>query len=342
MSNSNSEVDTEALVDQARPDQARRVGLQRVLVDLLDEARQWGGHLGVGHALLGDAVAAPQGAVRRQLVAGPLVQEGPAYVDVVEVHVRCRVEAGVAHPVGQADLAAAEIRLDAAGEPQVLAEDRGLAHLALGPEHAAAVVLPPLAVPGEPGRDVGDPPVQRVHGRAPRWITVLRGVHLGAEERVVQARGEQQPREAAHHGQAVVVAVLVQSRMPEARRRAPAEAPALELGPAQVHRPVHEHVEGESGAGPELQRADAAFGAVVQDDGPHPARRAQVARVPGQGLPVVGTSVQLHAITHPPLTSTHWPVTNEASGPVRKDTTEASSSGRPRRLRAWWSSTCRR
>lgn len=101
-------------------------------------------------------------------------------------------------------------------------------------------------------------------------------------------------------------------------------------------------VEREPAAGPELHCADAAFGALVQDDRPDPARRAQIARVPGQGLPVVGTPVRLHAITHSPSTSTHWPVTNEASGPVRKATTEASSSGRPRRFSAWWSSTCRR
>lgn len=336
------EVDPQAFVDQPGPDQARPLGFQSVLVDLLDEARQRSRHLGVGDALFGDAVTAPQGAVRRQLVAGALVQEGPADVDVVEVHVRRRVEARVAHPVDQADLRTPEVGLDAAGEPQVLAEDGRLAHLALGPQHAAAVRLPPLAVPGQPGREVGDPAVQGVHGRAPRRVAVLRGVHLAAEERVVETRGEQQPREAAHHGQAVVVAVLVQSGVAEARRRAPAEATALELGPAQVHGPVHQHVEREPAAGTELQCADAAFGAVVQDDGPDPARRAQIARVPGEGLPVVGASVQLHAITHPPLTSTHWPVTKEASGPVRKDTTEASSSGRPRRFSAWWSSTCRR
>ncbi len=61
-----------------------------------------------------------------------------------------------------------------------------------------------------------------------------------------------------------------------------------------------------------------------------------VFRTRRQYAPVTAESKDLcHFMIHPPSTFSVCPVTNDASGPTRNDTAEATSSGVPRRFRAW-------
>ena len=157
-----------------------RVRGQRMLVHLLGEPglRAWEDQ--VRNPLLSHAVATPQGLRDGGVERGALVQQRPAHVDVVQEHVRGQVEARVADPVGEPDLGAAQVGLDPPVQHQVLREDRRLVDLALRPENAAAGV-PPLAVAGEPGGDVGHPAVQPVPDILPGRVVVFLRANLAAD-----------------------------------------------------------------------------------------------------------------------------------------------------------------
>jgi hypothetical protein len=103
---------------------------------------------------------------------------------------------------------------------------------------------------------------------------------LAAEQRVVEPGADQQAGHAAQPRQAVFVVDFVQPRVPEAGRRAPADAQVVEFGQPDVHRPVDQDVEPQPAAGAELQHPDAPLGSVVQHDCPHAARGGQVPGVP--------------------------------------------------------------
>src|SRR6266498_994825 len=154
-----------------------------------------------------------------------------------------------------------------------------------------------------------------------------------------KAGRDHQAGHAPQPGQAILVGVLVQGGMPESGRGPPADADVVELGQAEVHRPVDENIEAQPAAGAELQHADAALAAVIEHDCADDAGRGEVAGRaldrPAAGLGGTGA----HDITHPPSTPIVWPVTNAESGPARNDTTAASSAGVPRRLSACRSST---
>src|SRR3546814_975328 len=83
-----------------------------------------------------------------------------ADVDMIAIHVRRAVETVVDDAVVQPDLVAADRRLDAADQVQVLAEHRRLLDDALAPQ-GAFVAVPALAIAGQPRRDRPDPPVER-------------------------------------------------------------------------------------------------------------------------------------------------------------------------------------
>jgi hypothetical protein len=148
---------------------------------------------------------------------------------------------------------------------------------------------------------------------------VLPGGNLAAEQGVIQPGRDYQPGHAAQPGQPVLVVVLVQPRVPESGGGPPADGQVVELGQAEVHGPVDQHVEAQAPAGAELEHADPALAAVVEHHGPHAACRSEVAgdpfedRTPWPG-PSTGHAHGRHDITHPPLTSIVWPVTNAASG----------------------------
>ena len=134
--------------------------------------------------------------------------------------------------------------------------------------------------------------MQAVPDAAPRRVVVLLRADLAAEQRVIQPGRDHQPGHAAQPGQPVLVVVLVQPGMAEPGGGPPADGQVIELGQADVHGPVNQHVEAQPPAGAELQHPDPALAAVVQDHGPHAARRGQVAGDPFQDRPARGGAVR--------------------------------------------------
>src|SRR5207244_1985426 len=114
-----------------------------------------------------------------------------------------------------------EVRLDSPAKPQVLTEDGRLAYFTLGPQCAGLGRAPLFAVPDEFGRNVGYAAMQPVPYRFAKWILVLSSVHLGGEQRVIEACRDYQTRERAQPGQSILVAILMQTRMSETSRRPP-------------------------------------------------------------------------------------------------------------------------
>ena len=137
----------------------------------------------------------------------------------------------------------------------------------------------------------------------PRRVVVLLRGDLAAEQDVIQPGRDNQAGHAPQPGQAVLVVLLVQPGMAEPGRGPPAHGQVVELGQAEVHGPVNQHVEAQAPAGAELQDPDAAFAAVVEHHGPYAARCGQVAgdpfegQAPGPSLPA-GRACGRHDITY--------------------------------------------
>jgi hypothetical protein len=183
----------------------------------------------------------------------------------------------IGHGIGQSNGIGPQIGLNPPAKPQMFAEDGCLADFALRPQRAGVRRAPLLAIPDESGREVGDAAVQSIPGRLAKRVVVLRGVDLGGEQRVVEPGRHHQTREGAQPGQSILVAKLVQARMTETGRRPPAERAPGVLGRTDVHCPIHQHVEPQSGAGAKLESPNATFGAVVQHHATHSTQRAWIA-----------------------------------------------------------------
>ena len=159
------------------------------------------------------------------------------------------------------------LRLDAAAQNEVLAEDRRLRDLAFRPE-GAFVAVPAGAVAGEGRRQVRDAAVQSEALGLLGRVVVVRGGVLGHEERVLHAAGGQQP--AAEAAQPAQVFRLVVPGSDEPGRALPAEGAPVVLAATDVHGAVDQDVEAEPGAGAELQHAHAPLHAVAALDQAHP------------------------------------------------------------------------
>src|SRR3546814_1715122 len=96
-------------------------------------------------------------------------------LDMIAIHVRRAVETVVDDAVVQPDLVAADRRLDAADQVQVLAEHRRLLDDALAPP-GAFVAVPALAIAGPPRRDRPDPPVERGRNFFARAVDIMAGI----------------------------------------------------------------------------------------------------------------------------------------------------------------------
>src|SRR5207245_7519855 len=110
---------------------------------------------------------------------------------------------------------------------------------------------------GQPRGREADPAMQPVLLRGFDELVEVGGVVDAPKQRVVEAAGDEhaaapgaKPAEA--HGLGVPGA-------DDAGRREPRERAAAELAPADVHRPIHKHVERVPGAGPELEHPYAAL-----------------------------------------------------------------------------------
>src|SRR3546814_3940317 len=95
-----------------------------------------------------------------------------ANVDMIAMHVGRAGETGGEDAVEQPDLVAADCRMDAADQVQVLAEHRRLLDDALAPQ-GAFVAVPALAIAGQPRRDRPDPPVERGRNFFARAVDIM-------------------------------------------------------------------------------------------------------------------------------------------------------------------------
>ncbi len=158
--------------------------------------------------------------------------------------------------------ALADARLDPPAQDQVLAEDRRLEDLALGPQDAV-VALPTLAVADQAGRQAADPAVEGERlGLAQVGLVEVGGAVLAAQQRVVQAAGHDHP--ATPRPEPAQRIVLVVPRPDRARVGDPGHRPAGHLAAADVERPVDDDVEAEPATGPELEQADSPAGPVPE------------------------------------------------------------------------------
>lgn len=211
------------------------------------------------------------------------------------------------HPIADADLVAAQIRLDPSHEVQVFGEQRGLSHHALGPEDAS-IAVPILTISNEPGRDHAGAAVNGVAHRFARRVIVLSGILLGHEADVIEPTGGQQAGKRAQKTQPALSFRFVQARVAEARRRVPADRTPVVVALGQIHAPVHHHGEAQSGSGAKLQHADAALDPVAECHEPDAAELSQRAGAAGKVEPGTLAAVQLRHV-HLSL----------AAGPARRD-----------------------
>lgn len=189
---------------------------------------------------------------------GPLVDHREPGIAVVGEHVRGQRVPGVLDLVVDGEAGLADARLDAPAQRQVLAEHRGLEHLALRPQQAL-VAVPPLAVADQPGGQAADAPLQPVRdvrdGRLNvQLVEVLGGVLL-RHQRVVKPAGHDHA--AAPRPEPAPAIRLVVPGTDHPGGGQPARRLAGQLARADVEAAVDQHVEREPGAGPELENANA-------------------------------------------------------------------------------------
>jgi hypothetical protein len=108
----------------------------------------------------------------------------------------------------------------------------------------------------------------------------------------------------------------------------------LDVRRLQCPWPVDKDIEREARAGAELQSAHAGLATIVKDHFPDAAHCGQIAGSSFQSGKAEFSPVKVHLITQPLSTAMVCPVTNNESGPHKKETTAATSSGLPRRLLA--------
>ena len=157
------ETDAERVVDERDRHFPRSVRGELMLPHLLVEIelrRRKRPVAGLLPAVVVAGMRRPDDIGNRRQIAGAFRQHRMADIDVIAEHVRRPVEAVVHHPIGEPDLVASDIRLDASDQVQVLAEHRGLLDDAFAPERAR-VAVPALAIAGEPSGNGADAAVQR-------------------------------------------------------------------------------------------------------------------------------------------------------------------------------------
>src|SRR6266849_2766265 len=204
--------------------------------------------------------------VTRQ-VLGALIDDRPAHVHVVEVHVGRGIEAGVDDLVVHREPALADPRLDPPVQLHRLAIYRRLADDAFGPQHAL-VTIPALAVAGEPRGDQADAAMEPVLLGGFDELVEVRGVVNAAEQRVVEAARDQHA--AAPGATPADAHRLDEPRDDDAGGREPRERAAVELTSTHVHRPIHEHIECVAAPGPELEHPHDAFDPITERHQPDP------------------------------------------------------------------------
>ena len=195
--------------------------------------------------------------------------------------------ADIGHRVGDPQRHAAEVGLDPPAQQQLLAEQRRLHHLALGPQHAV-VAVPCGAVACQPGGQAGVPAVQPVGLSDPVRVVEHGRVVGAAEQRVVQAAGGHQAAGEPAEPADPVWLVVPGPGHPD--RRGPGQRLPAQPRAADVEPPVDQDLELETSSRPAAQHAHPAFGAVAALDQPDPGHLLAAGR-PGPGAPPWSTAV---------------------------------------------------
>ena len=244
------DAEAERAVRDGRGDRTVGIGHHGVLVALLDE-----GGVRVAERPVVDRrrVAHHRAGRRRVEQFGVRGHDRGTDVAVVQQHVGARRAADVGHPVDDAQRCAAQVRLDAPAQFELLAEDGDLAHLALGPEHA--LVAHPLgAVADQAGRDRGVPPVQPVLLGAVVRVVEVAGVIGAAEQGVVEPAGRDQS--AGPAAEPLDAARVDERGRLQPHRRPPRERCAAEGRPTDIEPAIDQHLELQSAARREPQQPD--------------------------------------------------------------------------------------
>lgn len=110
--------------------------------------------------------------------------------------------------------------------------------------------------------------MQRVLHRLAAWIIVAVRRHLHRAHRMVEPAGGDEPGEGAREGEAALALVFVQARMPEARRRMPADGMVAVVALRDVEPAIDHHREAQTAAGAELEDAVSPLDSVAQGHKP--------------------------------------------------------------------------
>ena len=178
------------------------------------------------------------------------------------------VEAVIDDAVVQPDLVAADIRLDAADEMQILAEHRRLLHDAFAPQHAV-VAVPGLAIAGQSRRNGADAAVDRMADGLPWAVDIMVGRLVVHEQDMVEAAGHHQPGKGPQPGKPPSPSYSCRPGWRKPAGECQPIAWPLIIAVGDVERPVDQHREAQAGAGAEFEHADAALDAVAQRHQPH-------------------------------------------------------------------------
>jgi hypothetical protein len=170
---------------------------------------------------------------------GALVQQREAKVAVIEHHVGHGAKALVGHHVADEQAGFAEAGPDTPGEGQVLAKDHRLAHAAAHP-HLVFVATPGAVSPHAFRRQMVQAAVQ------PQRLALVHAGRAGAGE---AAAGHQAAVEGAQPAQPFAFVI---GGMRRAGRGLPGEGGAVELGGADIHAAIQQHLQAESRAGLDL------------------------------------------------------------------------------------------
>jgi hypothetical protein len=228
---------------------------------------------------------------RRQKLAA-LIQQRIAEVEVVEQHVRGRAKAAVLDPVLDRDRAAAELRLEPAGQHQVLAEHRHLGDLRLGEKHAA-LALPALAIAQQARRNLRDAAVQRIVVPIEAPVDIALGAGGGGRQRLVQAAGREQAGERAQEAPAGVLLGRGEAWMARSGRRAPADRHAAPPRAQKIEAAVDRDLKSKAAAGANVQDPHTALRAISKLDQLDPRDLLQGAGARGELGPGQGPSVEI-------------------------------------------------
>jgi hypothetical protein len=161
---------------------------------------------------------------------------------MIEEHVRRPREPVIDNAIGEADLAAADIRLNPARKPKVLTENGRLSHLAFSPQDAT-VPFPPLTVANKSRGDRAYTAVETMSDRLLAGIVVGVGRGLFGPQDMIEAASQEETGEGARPSEPLLPLIFVQAGMAETTWRIPADRVTLEFAVGDVESAIDKNRE---------------------------------------------------------------------------------------------------